>query len=123
MQGLMQSYPLTLTHVFRRAERLFPEKGIVTVGSDEIVRTTYGEWAERTRRLASVLDELGISADGRVGTFAWNTARHLELYFAAPCSGRVLHTLSWSAGGITYVLVGPQDDATLLRLKGLIEAR
>ena len=58
MQGLMQSYPLTLTHVFRRAERLFPEKGIVTVGSDEIVRTTYGEWAERTRRLAGVLDEL-----------------------------------------------------------------
>ena len=27
-------------------------------------------------------------------TFAWNTARHLELYFAAPCSGRVLHTLN-----------------------------
>jgi fatty-acyl-CoA synthase len=41
-----------------------------------------------------VLDDLGISADGRVGTFAWNTARHLELYFAAPCSGRVLHTLN-----------------------------
>ena len=41
-----------------------------------------------------MLDDLGISADGRVGTFAWNTARHLELYFAAPCSGRVLHTLN-----------------------------
>jgi fatty-acyl-CoA synthase len=94
MQGLMQSYPLTLTHVFRRAERLFPEKEIATVQSDGIVRTTYGEWAQRTRRLAGVLDDLGISADGRVGTFAWNTARHLELYFAAPCSGRVLHTLN-----------------------------
>ena len=41
-----------------------------------------------------MLDTLGISEDGRVGTFAWNTARHLELYFAAPCSGRVLHTLN-----------------------------
>ena len=41
-----------------------------------------------------MFDQLGISADGRVGTFAWNTARHLELYFAAPCSGRVLHTLN-----------------------------
>jgi fatty-acyl-CoA synthase len=94
MQGLMQSYPLTLTHVFRRAERLFPEKEIATVQGDGIVRTTYGEWAKRTRRLAGALDDLGISADGRVGTFAWNTARHLELYFAAPCSGRVLHTLN-----------------------------
>jgi fatty-acyl-CoA synthase len=94
MQGLMQSYPLTLTHVFRRAERLFPEKEIATVQGDGIVRITYGEWAERTRRLAGVLDAMEISADARVGTFAWNTARHLELYFAAPCSGRVLHTLN-----------------------------
>ena len=31
MQGLMSSYPLTLTHVFQRAERLFPEKGVATV--------------------------------------------------------------------------------------------
>ena len=46
------------------------------------------------RRIATVLDQLGISADGRVATFAWNTSRHLELYFAAPCSGRVLHTLN-----------------------------
>ena len=44
--------------------------------------------------LAGALDSLGISEDGRVATFAWNTARHLELYFAAPCSGRVLHTLN-----------------------------
>ena len=94
MQGLMQSYPLTLVHVFERAERLFADKEIVTAGRDGLERTTYGEWAERTRRLGGVLDDLGISADGRVGTFAWNTARHLELYFAAPCSGRVLHTLN-----------------------------
>jgi hypothetical protein len=26
MQGLMSSFPLTLTHVFQRAERIFPEK-------------------------------------------------------------------------------------------------
>ncbi len=29
-----------------------------------------------------------------MGTFAWNTARHLALYWAAPCTGRVLHTLN-----------------------------
>jgi fatty-acyl-CoA synthase len=46
------------------------------------------------RRLATALDALGVSADGRVGTFCWNTARHLELYCAAPCTGRVLHTLN-----------------------------
>jgi fatty-acyl-CoA synthase len=94
MQGLMQDRPLVLTHFFDRAERLFPTKGIVTFTGRGYERQTYGGWAERTRRLGTVLDQLGISADGRVGTFAWNTARHLELYFAAPCSGRVLHTLN-----------------------------
>jgi fatty-acyl-CoA synthase len=94
MRGLMQPAQLTLVHAFERAERFFPGKEIVTVTKDGRERTTYGAWAERTRRLAGVLDDLGVSADGRVGTFAWNTARHLELYFAAPCSGRVLHTLN-----------------------------
>lgn len=94
MQGQMQSYPLTLVHPFERAERLFGDKPIVSATPTGIQRTTYGEWAERTRRLGGVLDGLGVSADGRVGTFAWNSARHLELYFAAPCSGRVLHTLN-----------------------------
>ncbi|HET8953964.1 MAG TPA: long-chain fatty acid--CoA ligase [Solirubrobacteraceae bacterium] len=94
MQGQMQSYPLTLVHPFQRAERLFPDKPIVSATPTGIQRTTYGEWAERTRRLGGVLDALGVSAGGRVGTFAWNSARHLELYFAAPCTGRVLHTLN-----------------------------
>jgi fatty-acyl-CoA synthase len=94
MLGLMSPYQLTLPHLFHRAERQFGEKPITTLTATGKQRTTYGEWAQRTRRLAAVLDTLGISADGRVATFAWNSARHLELYFASPCSGRVLHTLN-----------------------------
>jgi fatty-acyl-CoA synthase len=94
VQGLMQDTPLVLPHFFDRAERLFYDKELVTVTAGGIERSTYGDWAARTRRLGGVLDALGISADGRVATFAWNTARHLELYFAAPCTGRVLHTLN-----------------------------
>ncbi len=90
----MQDRPLTLDGFVERAERLSPRKEIVTATVGGVERVTHGEWADRTRRLAAVLDTLGVSADGRVATFAWNTARHLELYFAAPCSGRVLHTLN-----------------------------
>src|SRR4051794_8776454 len=116
MQGLMSSYPLTLTHVFRRAERLFSEKGVATAQGGEVVRITYAEWAQRTRRLAGVLDGLGISADGRVGTFAWNTARHLELYFAAPCSGRVLHTLNIRLfpDDIVYIADHAEDEVVFV---------
>ncbi len=94
MQGLMQSYPLTLVHLFERAALLHGGKTIATASPSGLQRTTYADWADRTRRLGGVLDALGVSGDGRVGTFAWNTARHLELYFAAPCTGRVLHTLN-----------------------------
>jgi fatty-acyl-CoA synthase len=112
MQALMQDYPLALPHIFDRAERLFPAKEIVTATATGRERTTYGQWAARTRRLAGALDALGISSDGRVATFAWNTARHLELYFAAPCSGRVLHTLNIRlfAEQLTYIVNHAEDE-------------
>jgi fatty-acyl-CoA synthase len=109
----MQDVPLTLPHFFDRAERIYPRKEIVTAtATGTLERTTYGAWAERTRRLGGVLDDLGISEDGRVATFAWNTARHLELYFAAPCSGRVLHTLNIRLfpEQVTYIVNHAEDE-------------
>jgi len=108
----MQDHPLTLTHFFDRAEQLFGSKEVVTATATGRDRITYGAWADRTRRLAAVLDTLGISDDGRVATFAWNTARHLELYFAAPCSGRVLHTLNIRLfpEQVTYVANHAEDE-------------
>jgi fatty-acyl-CoA synthase len=112
MQGLMQDRPLTLPHFFNRAETLFARKEVVTATATGIDRQTYGTWADRTRRLGGVLDDLGISADGRVGTFAWNTARHLELYFGAPCSGRVAHTLNIRLfpEQVTYIVNHAEDE-------------
>jgi fatty-acyl-CoA synthase len=108
----MQDVPLTLVHFFERTERLFPDKTVTTATGTGRVRITYGEWAERTRRLGGVLDALGISADGRVATFAWNTGRHLELYFAAPCTGRVLHTLNIRLfpEQLTYIVNHAEDE-------------
>src|SRR5436305_8819893 len=37
---------------------------------------------------------MGLQPGDRVGTFAWNHYRHLELYFAVPMMGAVLHTLN-----------------------------
>src|SRR3954449_5543332 len=112
----MSPYQLTLPHLFDRAEKLFASKGIATATRAGIERTTYGEWAQRTRRLAGALDALGVSADGRVGTFAWNTTRHLELYFAAPCSGRVLHTLNIRLfpDDIVYIANHAEDEVVFL---------
>ncbi|MEM1333604.1 MAG: AMP-binding protein, partial [Actinomycetota bacterium] len=122
MQGLMQDVPLTITHLFDRAEQYFGHKEIVTATATGLERTTYAEWAVRTRRLATALEtKLGITADGRVATFAWNTARHLELYFAAPCTGRVLHTLNIRLfpEQLTYI-VNHADDEVIFCDKSLL---
>src|SRR6266508_4259177 len=112
MQGLMQDVPLSITYLFDRAEQNFAHKGIVTARAGERERRTYGAWADRTRKAAGILETLGISDDGRVATFAWNTARHLALYFAAPCSGRVLHTLNIRlfAEQLTYIVNHADDE-------------
>ena len=108
----MQDVPLTITHLFDRAEQYHGHKSIVTATGSGRERTTYADWAARTRRLGGVLDALGISESGRVATFAWNTARHLELYFAAPCTGRVLHTLNIRLfpDQLTYIVNHADDE-------------
>ncbi|MDN5746954.1 MAG: long-chain fatty acid--CoA ligase [Pseudonocardia sp.] len=116
MLGLMQDRPLGLPHVFHRAEQYFGHKLLVTATVDGEETTTIAEWARRVRSLAGVLDTLGISADGRVGTFCWNTARHLELYVAAPCTGRVLHTLNIRLfpEQLVYVVEHAQDEVVFV---------
>src|SRR5438105_14927539 len=85
VQGRRKEYPLTLPMIFHRAVELFGDKRILTASPRGLEDTTYADWGERTRRLGGVLDDLGVTDDGRVGTFAWNTERHFALYFAVPC--------------------------------------
>ena len=116
MDGLMMDVPLSLSHIFNRAEYLFPDKEVVTATPTGRERTSYGQWAERTRRLGGALDNLGITSDGRVATFSWNTARHLELYFAPPCTGRVAHTLNLRLfpDQLTYIVNHAEDEVIFL---------
>ena len=124
--NLMMSYPLTLTHFFERSRRLFARKTIATrVPGGSLFRHTYGEFVERTMRLAGALAALGVRKGDRVATFAWNSHRHLELYWAVPLSGAILHTLNirLSAHDLTYIINHAGDsivfaDASLLPLLG-----
>jgi fatty-acyl-CoA synthase len=94
MKGLMQDYPLTTQHMLWRLERLFDRKEIVTKREAELHRYRYSDLARRVHQLANVLTRLGVRPGDRVATLAWNNYRHLELYYAIPCMGAVLHTLN-----------------------------
>jgi len=94
VEGLMQDYELSLQHVLWRIERLHQRKDVVTKLEQGVHRMTNGEMVPRINRLAGVLKRLGIKPGDRVGTLAYNNYRHLELYYAVPCMGAVLHTLN-----------------------------
>jgi 3-(methylthio)propionyl---CoA ligase len=95
MQGLMMDMPLTLTMIMRHGERNHGAQKIVSVTADAPRhRYTFADCFSRARKLANALDRLGAAPTARIGTLAWNDYRHMELYYAISCSGRVCHTIN-----------------------------
>lgn len=55
----------------------------------------YSALADRVLRLArGLVERLGVGPGSTVATFGFNSSRHLELYYAVPLVGGVLHTLN-----------------------------
>src|SRR6478672_7953161 len=95
MLGLMQQRPLLISSLLDYAERYHASTEIVSRSVEGLIhRSNWGEVAKRAKRVANLLQRLGIGAGDRVATLAWNTHRHLELYFGVSGSGAVLHTVN-----------------------------
>lgn len=95
MLGLMQDAPLLISSLIEHAAQYHPEAEIVArTVEGPVHRTNYREVAQRAKRVANALQALGVSRSDRVGTLAWNTHRHLELYYGVSGSGAILHTVN-----------------------------
>lgn len=95
MFGLMQDHPLLISSLIDHAERYHPKAEVISATCEgPIHRSDYATIALRARKMAQALQRLGVKAGDRVATLAWNTHRHLELYFAVSGMGAVLHTVN-----------------------------
>ena len=95
MLGLMQQQRLLISSLLQFAARHHGNAEIVSATPEgPRHRYTYRDAERRARRLAAALARLGIRPGDRVATLAWNGYRHLELYFAVPGMGAVLHTVN-----------------------------
>jgi len=95
MQSGIMTIPLTVSSILRHAEAVYGNSEIVSrLPEGGIWRYTYGAAASRARRLANALKRLGVRHQDRVGTLAWNTHRHYELYYAVSGSGAIIHTIN-----------------------------
>jgi 3-(methylthio)propionyl---CoA ligase len=94
-QALMQSYALTIDKFLDHAAKWSGDRQIVTADSGcAVARIGYAELRERSNRMSGALAALGLRPDDRIGTLAWNTQQHLEMYYAAMGAGLVCHTLN-----------------------------
>ncbi|OLF07440.1 long-chain fatty acid--CoA ligase [Actinophytocola xanthii] len=112
MLGLMQDRPLSLPMLIGRVEQMFPHKRIISAAVAGETTASWGEVCGRARALAEVLERLDVPEEARVGTFVWNNQRHVELYLAVPCTGRVLHTINHRlfSEQIRYIVNDAADD-------------
>ncbi|HSI01080.1 MAG TPA: long-chain fatty acid--CoA ligase [Reyranella sp.] len=95
MQGLMMDAPLLVSSVLEHAARIHSTTEIVSrTAEGGLHRTSYGEAHERAKKLARALARLGVRPGDRVGSLAWNTHHHFELFYGVSGTGAVLHTLN-----------------------------
>ena len=95
LYGLMQDRPLLISSLIEHAARFHPEVEIVSRLPEGGTRRT--NWAGIRRdacRIAHALKQLGVGEGERVGTLAWNSDRHLSMYFGVSGAGSVLHTVN-----------------------------
>ncbi|HSV53047.1 MAG TPA: long-chain-fatty-acid--CoA ligase [Burkholderiaceae bacterium] len=124
MLGLMQDRPLMVSSLLEHAARYHGGVEIVSRSVEgPIHRTNYADVQRRAKRVANTLAALGIGASDRVGTLAWNTYRHLELYYGVSGSGAVLHTVNprLFPAQVQYIVTHAEDrilffDATFASL-------
>jgi fatty-acyl-CoA synthase len=91
--GLMQRTPLLISSILKYAAAAHPRREVVARRIEGgIWRYGYADLERRAGRAARALQALGVKAGDRVSTLSWNTHRHLELFYAAPGLGAVLHT-------------------------------
>jgi fatty-acyl-CoA synthase len=114
---MMDDYQLSVTALVQRAERFSSSREVAYRRPDGSVHeTTFGECVDRSRRLGAALSELGIEQGDPVATLLWNQPEHLELYFALPAMGSVIHTLNprLHRDELSYIINDARDRAIVV---------
>ena len=93
--GQMMDSPLLISTIIEQAARNHANTSIVSKRTEgDIHRYTYSDLHLRSKKLAQALLALGLEQGSRVGTLAWNTYRHVEIYYGVSGSGLICHTIN-----------------------------
>jgi fatty-acyl-CoA synthase len=114
MLGQMQDWPLLVHKIIDHAALYHGDREVVTrTVEGPIERTNYREIAKRARRVAKALHKKGFKNGDRIGTLAWNTARHIEAWYGITGIGAIYHTLNprLHADQLIWIMNHAEDKA------------
>jgi fatty-acyl-CoA synthase len=95
MLGLMQDWPLLCHRILDHAALNHAGRAVISRSVEGPIHTTnYAEVRARALRVSQRLDRDGIKLGDRVATVAWNTWRHLEVWYGIMGIGAVYHTVN-----------------------------
>lgn len=95
MLGLMQNWPLLIHRIIDHAAIQHGNREVVSRSVEgPIRRTTYADIRQRALMIAKRLTQEGIRLGDRVATLAWNTDRHLALWYGISGMGAITHTVN-----------------------------
>ncbi|MCO5231983.1 MAG: fatty acid--CoA ligase [Chitinophagales bacterium] len=102
------SYPLLIKSLLENSLKFYPDNEIIYRDS---LRMNYREFNKRVARLANSLTAIGVKEGDIVGVIDFDSHRYLELYFAIPMIGAVLHTINYrlSPQQILYTMNHAED--------------
>lgn len=106
------SYPLLIKQLFLAPMVNNPEQ-VIVFRDDKTI--TYREWQERVNRLANTLASIGVKPGNTVAVMEWDSHRYLEMYYAIPMMGAVLHTINvrLSPEQMVYTIEHAEDDVII----------
>ncbi len=112
MQGLIMDMPLMISAAIRHAADFHGKTEVVARSIEgDIHRYDYATAHARMQQLANALLRLGMKPGDRVGSLAWNTHRHFEMFYGVSGTGAVLHTINprLFADQLVYIINHAED--------------
>jgi fatty-acyl-CoA synthase len=119
MLGLMQDWPLLVCKILDHGAFNHGERELVTRSVEgPIRRCTLAGLRSRSLRVAKALEREGVGLGDRVGTMAWNTERHVEVWFGIMGLGAICHTLNprLFAEQLVYIINHAEDQIIFVDL-------
>ena len=117
----MMTYPLSIGQILKHAAQIHGSKQLHTqIPTGKIYTTNNTQLNKRVNQLANAITEFGIQPGDIIGTLATNTFQHLELCYAIPLTGAIIHPLNVRLSPVQLIKIIHEANDKFLFVDGML---